>query len=35
MAIVAGLDVHRRQITFDALDSETGEVRPLSLYGLT
>jgi transposase len=26
MAIVAGLDVHRAQITFDALDTETGEV---------
>jgi hypothetical protein len=26
MAIVAGFDVHRRQITFDELDSETGEV---------
>src|SRR2546429_4519592 len=26
MAIVAGFDVHRRQITFDALDVETGEV---------
>src|SRR5690349_20431504 len=26
VAIVAGLDVHRRQITFDALDTETGEV---------
>jgi len=26
MAIVAGFDVHRRQITFDAIDSETGEV---------
>jgi transposase len=26
MAIVAGSDVHRRQITFDALDTETGEV---------
>lgn len=25
-AIVAGFDVHRRQITFDAVDSETGEV---------
>src|SRR2546421_11008873 len=25
-AIVAGFDVHRRQITFDALDVETGEV---------
>jgi transposase len=27
MAIVAGFDVHRAQITFDALDIETGEVR--------
>jgi transposase len=26
MAIVAGFDVHRRQITFDALDTEAGEV---------
>ena len=26
MAIVAGLDVHRAQIVFDALDTETGEV---------
>jgi len=26
MAIVAGFDVHRAQITFDALDPETGEV---------
>jgi transposase len=26
MAIVAGFDVHRQQITFDALDTETGEV---------
>jgi transposase len=26
MAIVAGLDVHRVQITFDALDRDTGEV---------
>src|SRR5918999_4582751 len=26
MAIVAGFDVHRAQITFDALDSETGEL---------
>ena len=25
-AIVAGFDVHRRQITFDAVDSVTGEV---------
>jgi transposase len=27
VAIVAGFDVHRAQITFDALDQETGEVR--------
>jgi transposase len=27
MAIVAGFDVHRAQIAFDALDRETGEVR--------
>ena len=27
MRIVMGLDVHREQITFDALDVETGEVR--------
>ena len=26
MAIVAGCDVHRAQITFDALDTDTGEV---------
>jgi hypothetical protein len=26
MAIVAGFDVHRRQITFDALDTDSGEV---------
>lgn len=26
MAIVAGFDVHRRQITFDALNTETGEL---------
>jgi transposase len=26
MAIVAGFDVHRNQITFDALDTETGEI---------
>jgi hypothetical protein len=25
-AIVAGFDVHRRQITFDALDTATGQV---------
>ncbi len=27
LAIVAGFDVHRAQITFDALDDETGEVK--------
>ncbi len=27
MAIVGGLDVHRKQITFDYLDTSTGEVR--------
>lgn len=27
MAIVGGLDVHRQQITFDYLDTETGDVR--------
>ena len=27
MTIVVGLDVHREQITFDALDAKTGEVR--------
>jgi hypothetical protein len=26
MTIVAGFDVHRRQITFDTLDTETGEL---------
>jgi hypothetical protein len=26
MAIVGGLDLHRRQITFDYLDTESGEV---------
>jgi transposase len=26
MAIVCGMDVHRRQITFDCLDTESGEV---------
>src|SRR4051794_41339893 len=26
MAILAGFDVHRAQITFDALDTDTGEV---------
>jgi Transposase len=26
MAIVAGVDVHRAQITFDALDTESGEI---------
>ena len=27
MAIVAGLDLHRKQITFDVLDTVSGEVR--------
>jgi hypothetical protein len=27
MAVFVGLDVHKAQITFDALDAETGEVR--------
>jgi hypothetical protein len=27
MPIVGGLDIHRKQLTFDYLDSETGEVR--------
>lgn len=26
MAMVCGLDLHRRQITFDAVESESGEV---------
>src|SRR5260370_39481 len=28
MPIVGGLDIHRKQITFDYLDTVTGEVRP-------
>jgi hypothetical protein len=27
MPIVGGLDIHRKQITFDCLDTETGELR--------
>jgi|GEM_PF-3830730 len=27
MAIVGGLDIHRRQLTFDYADTATGEVR--------
>jgi len=27
MSIVGGLDIHRKQITFDYLDTVTGEVR--------
>ena len=27
MAIVGGFDVHRKQITFDYLDTDSGEVR--------
>ena len=25
--VVAGFDIHRAQITFDALDTESGEIR--------
>ena len=28
MPIVGGLDIHRKQITFDYLDTETGQVLP-------
>jgi hypothetical protein len=33
MAVVVGFDIHREQITFDALDEGTGEVRrgPIAL----
>ena len=27
MAIVGGLDIHRKQITFDCLDTDSGELR--------
>ena len=27
MAIVGGLDIHRRQITYDILDTDSGETR--------
>jgi len=27
MSIVGGLDIHRKQITFDCLDTDTGELR--------
>ena len=27
MPIVGGLDIHRKQLTFDYLDTETGEVK--------
>ena len=27
MAIVGGFDVHRAQITFDRVDTDTGEIR--------
>ena len=27
MPIVGGLDIHRKQLTFDCLDTATGEVR--------
>ena len=35
MAIVAGFDVHRAQITFDALDRETGEISRGRIVSLT
>ena len=35
MAIVGGLDIHRRQITFDVLDTETGQVRQGRIMGVT
>ena len=28
MPIVGGLDIHRKQLTFDYLDTVTGEVKP-------
>ena len=31
MAIVVGFDVHRAQITFDALDLMSGEIREVRL----
>ena len=27
MSVVGGLDIHRRQVTFDYVDTETGRVR--------
>ena len=30
MAIVGGFDVHRRQVTFDYLDTVTGQVRRIT-----
>ena len=30
MPIVGGLDIHRKQITFDYLDTATGQVAPRS-----
>ena len=27
MSIVGGLDIHRKQLTFDYLDTDTGELR--------
>lgn len=35
MAIVGGLDIHRRQITFDVLDTDTGDVRRGRIRGVT
>jgi len=33
MPIVGGLDIHRRQITFDYLDTETGTTVPVCDLG--
>ena len=35
MAIVGGLDIHRRQITFDVLDTDSGDVRRGRIMGVT
>lgn len=35
MAIVGGLDIHRRQITFDVVDTETGAARRGRISGVT
>jgi len=35
MRIIGGLDIHRRQITFDCLDVETGEVKTGQIWPVT